>query len=188
MKFWVARHAYAGPPSSDPQKERERPLQPIGVRMAKALASALAGLYPIPYIILSSSHGRAIQTADIVGARLKVNVDSLDELNPRMPMQAVVEKLLVAYHVKRVMVVAHVDNTGPCFNAMGGDMADCWRKGDPKGDDWPDLVMGEVRYLFIDRQKKSWKCNWRWIPSDAGITMPTGAFAGTTGAGNAMRG
>lgn len=170
MKLWIARHGSAGPHVADPAQERDRDLTDDGRDAVEAVASELAKQPVQPRIILASNYARVAQTADAFGGTLGVQVDLVDELNPHMPMDRFLSMLLDSDETKRVMIVAHVDNTSPTMNALDGDMGDCARDGDDVSDGpWPPLVKGEVRYVGIDRGTGAWQCRWRCTPSDVGF-------------------
>lgn len=163
MKLYVGRHAFAGSPSLDPQKERERPLQPEGVAMARAIAKAMVAAQEIPNVIFCSPYTRTTQTADIYGKTFGlasgngVRVNVVGDLSPDRPLEPQLLNLMSKGELTRVMVVCHMDNTTPGMNNLGGDQK------------WRDLVMGEVRRVKIDRKSGAWKLKWGVKPSDLGL-------------------
>lgn len=167
-KLWVARHCYAGDPSSDPKVERERPLTPEGRATARAIASAMIKAGEIPYAIFCSPYARTVQTADIIaktinaaGANLKdsaLQVNSIGDLAPLRPLEDGILSLLANGEVKRLLLVGHKDNTTPAMNNFGGDTK------------WKDLTMGEVRRVSINRKSGKWELRWTIRPSDLGLT------------------
>jgi phosphohistidine phosphatase SixA len=157
MRLYVGRHSYAGDFSPDPKKERERPLTPEGVTIAKSMAAALATADEVPSVIFASPFARTVQTADIYGKILGVQVNSIDDLSPNRPLEDRILELMTHKQVKGFMIVGHVDNTTPAFNNFGGDV------------DWDDLVMGEVRRVKIDRKTGAWKLKFQLKPSDIGL-------------------
>lgn len=198
MKLWVGRHSCAGPaaPDDDPALERERGLTPDGKKLALAMARELrkrisGKLEPSPKVIFASPFARAMETADIYGAILRVPVDVVDDLSPNRPLEDRVRELMSHSTVKRIMIVAHQDNTTPMFNDVGGTMGDETRDDDDdlrielghvdgstpgSGDDNPDaagdwvpLVMAEIRRLRIDRKSMKWEVRSRLRPSDIGL-------------------
>lgn len=154
MKLWIGRHAYAGPPSTDPRRERERPLNAEGVATAKAIAKALVAAGEVPNVIFSSPFSRAIQTADIYGKAWKVQVNVIGDLAPNRPLERGIADLIGYDDLKRVMIVGHKDNTTPLMQSFGGD--------------WDDLAMAEVRRVEIDRGDCSWSLEFALRPSDIG--------------------
>lgn len=157
MKLWVQRHGYAGPTSKDPKKERDRSLQPEGIKIVTAIANAMGDLDEIPKVIFSSPFQRAIETADIVGKILGVQVNVIGDLSPMRPLEDMILGLVAHHEQKRIMLVGHKDNTGPAMNQLGGN------------DEWEDLVKGEVRRVRFDRDDGSWKLKWALKPSDLGL-------------------
>lgn len=156
MKLWVARHAYAGDPSTDPKKERERELLPEGKATALAIARTMAALAEIPKVIFCSPFARAIMTADIFGKELGIQVNVIGDLAPMRPIEDAILGLAAKGETKRIMVVGHVDNTTPAMENLGGDQK------------WKDLVMAEVRRVKFSRNDGSWKLRWAIKPSDVG--------------------
>jgi phosphohistidine phosphatase SixA len=161
VKLYVGRHNWAGAASDDPATERDRPLKPEGVRTSKAIAQAMIDAEEIPNAIFSSPFARAIQTADIYGKAFGVQVNVIGDLAPVRPLTPTLEELLSikgTEKLKRPMLVGHVDNMGPAFRDLGVD-----------GEDWDDMVMGEVRRLRIDRKTLDWDIRWTLKPSDVGM-------------------
>lgn len=156
MKLWVMRHCYAGDGSTDPKIERERPLTAEGKATALAIARAMANLGELPEVIFSSPFMRATMTADTIGKELAVQVNWIGDLAPMRNLDTTVLDLMSFPKARRIMIVAHVDNTTPSMNMLGGDVR------------WKDLVMGEVRRVKIDRDSGEWKLKWSLKPSDLG--------------------
>lgn len=157
MKLWIGRHAYAGNPSKDPQTERERPLTTEGKATAKAIAMAMRTAGESPKVIFCSPFTRTVMTADIYGAILGIQVNIIGELSPMRPMEDGILGLINKDRIKRIMLVCHVDNTGPAMRNFDDS------------DKWPDLVMAEVRRVDMDRKDGSWSLKWRLRPSDLGL-------------------
>ena len=157
MKLWVGRHCVAGPASTDPKRERERPLIPEGVATATAIAKALKAAGEVPNVIFCSPFTRATMTADIYGKILGVQVNVIGDLAPMRPMEDTILGLMAHGEQKRIMIVTHVDNSTPSMNNLGGDSK------------WKDLVMGEVRRVKIDRKSGQWSLRWGMKPSDLGL-------------------
>ena len=157
MKIFVGRHAYAGDPSDDPKKERERPLTPEGVKMAKAIAQTVLDGGDVPSAIFSSPFARAVQTADIYGKCWGVQVNVVGTFAPMRPLEDEIMNMISSDKLKRIMIVAHVDNTTPAMRTFGGDVK------------WKPLVMAEVRRMKIDRDSGEWKLRWSLKPSDVGM-------------------
>lgn len=155
MKLYVMRHAFAGDALDDPKAERERPLKPEGVAVAKAVAAQLASDDEIPSVIFCSPLARTTQTADIIGKALGVQVNIIGDLAPNRPLAPTILELMFSSDIKRFMIVVHVDNSTPAFQDLGGD--------------WDDLCMAECRKLKIDRDTGEWKILWSLKPSDLGL-------------------
>ena len=156
MKLYIGRHGYAGDPETDPKKERERPLTSEGKATVLAIAKAMGDVGEIPKVIFSSPFQRAIMTADIYGKVLGVQVNVIGDLAPMRNIDAALLNLLSYPKCKRVMIVGHVDNTGPAMKTFDGDTK------------WKDLVMAEVRRVRMDRDSGDWSLRWGIKPSDIG--------------------
>lgn len=157
MKLYVMRHGYAGKPESDPAAERDRPLLAEGRATVLAIAKEMSNQDEIPNVIFCSPFARTVQTADIVGKALGIQVNVIGDLAPMRPLEETVATLVGYDKLKRVLLVGHVDNTTPSMNELGGDTK------------WDDLVMGEVRRVKIDRKDATWKLKWALKPSDLGL-------------------
>lgn len=157
MKLFVARHHYAGDPNDDPKKEIERALWPEGKAAALAVATALLKKGDIPSCIFSSPYQRAIGTAFIYGKKLVANVAIIGDLAPIRPLANGLFSLIKAREkIGRVMIVGHRDNIEPLFRDLDG----------PK---FPDIAMGEIRRLDIDRKTGAWSLRWAIKASDVGF-------------------
>ena len=150
------RHGYAGDPSADPKKERDRELLPEGIATVKAVVRAWQDTDDLPKVIFCSPFARAQHTADIVGKMLKLQVNVIGDLAPMRPLKPGILSLLSSGLIGRVLLVCHKDNTTPAFQDFKGDS------------DWTDLVMGEVRRVSMDRKTGSWCLKWSLKPSDVG--------------------
>lgn len=156
MRLWLARHGWSGPGLPDPKAERERPLLPEGIATIKAIAKAMRDAGECPNVIFSSPFQRAVDTADIFGRILGVQVNVIGEFSPQRPLEDGILGLMEHGEQKRILVCGHVDNTTPAMNNLGGDVK------------WKDLTMGEVRRVRIDRKSGQWKLKWGIKPSDIG--------------------
>lgn len=150
----------------DPTKERTRGLTAEGKRIAAKIAAEIAKADKTPKMIFTSPFARAVETGDIYGRALgeatgkAVRVSNVGDFAPDRPLEPGIAGLISTDGLKRVMIVGHVDNTSPCFNTFNA----------VNGDDWDDLVMGEVRLIEIDRKSLQWTELWRICPSDVGET------------------
>jgi len=112
----------------------------------------------VPRVIFCSPYTRALQTADIYGKYFGIRVTPMDDLAPDRPLaNRILELMSNDDVIKRIMLVAHVDNTTPSMNKLGGDVK------------WEDLFMGEVRRVKIDRKTGEWRLKWGVKPSDLGF-------------------
>jgi phosphohistidine phosphatase len=82
MKLYLLRHGIADWPDWDPARDHERPLTRDGVKKMKEQAKALADLDVKIDAVLSSPYARAYQTADIVAAKLGLDVKTEPLLAP----------------------------------------------------------------------------------------------------------
>ena len=163
MKLYIARHAFAGPPSLDPQIERSRPLLPEGKATALAIAKAMIAIGEIPKVIFCSPYARTTMNADIFGKAFAlatgsgIRVNTIGDLSPDRPLEPSLLNLMSKGELKRAMLVCHMDNTSPGMNNLGGDQK------------WKDLLMCEVRRVKIDRKSGQWKLKWGIKASDIGL-------------------
>ena len=77
-ELYLLRHAHAGDPEGWTGDDAARPLSPKGERQAERLGAFLAGMAFRPDTIVSSPKLRARRTAELVAAKLGVDV-RLDE-------------------------------------------------------------------------------------------------------------
>jgi phosphohistidine phosphatase SixA len=173
VKLFLVRHSEAGGHASDPQVERERPLTEFGIEMAEAMAELMlkssAPAYVLPNFILCSPYQRAVQTADIFGRALGIDVSIASELSPDSPAKSLIEMLLADDAHKRPMVCGHHDNLVPAMCAFGGDMGEWARPNDDfSRGDFPMMAKAGVFRVSIDRQTGEWVGRDRYCPSEAG--------------------
>lgn len=148
------RHGFAGEKERDPAKERERSLTPEGRSTVLAIAKEMESAGEVPEHIFASPYARTTETADIVGKVFGLRVDIIDHFSPNRPCLHGLEEVVECDELKRVLVVGHEDNLDPMMQELG--------------DDWDDLVMGEVRRVKMDRKSYEWKLRWALKPSDVG--------------------
>lgn len=157
------RHAYAGMPKEDPEEERDRPLTAEGRRLARAVAEAVYDTGDIPSVIFTSPFKRAQETADEFARRMceltdePLAVNAVGDFAPDRSIVPGIGDIAGYKRAKRVMVVGHVDNTGPGMNELGGD------------EKWRDLVKGEIRLVKLNRKSLRWREVWCIKPSDLGF-------------------
>jgi phosphohistidine phosphatase SixA len=159
VKLWIGRHSWAGPASSDPDKEMHRELLPEGVATAKAIANAMVQADEIPNAIFASPYTRATQTALIYAKIFGVNVAVIGDLAPLRPLTTALVSLVGATgreKLKRAMIVGHTDNITPTMRDLDDG-------------DWAPEKMSEVRRVEISRKDMSWKLKWAIRPRDLGL-------------------
>ncbi len=82
MRLYFLRHGVADWPDWDPARDQERPLTKEGLKKMKEQAKTLLALDLKLDAILSSPYTRAYQTADIVAAKLRLDVKTEPRLAP----------------------------------------------------------------------------------------------------------
>ncbi len=107
MIVYFLRHANAGQPKLDPEKDEKRPLDEMGIEQSHDVGNALAAIDVKVDVILSSPLPRALQTAEIVSEKLnytgKVVLDA--GLRPEASYQQF-QDLLKRYGNKKSIIVA----------------------------------------------------------------------------------
>ncbi len=103
---YVVRHAKAGDRSDWPGDDRLRPLTKSGQRQAEALAEMLEG-EPIDKI-LSSGYLRCMQTVEPLGARRKLSVEPVKELEEGAGGDSVL-RVIQKYRGRNVVLCTHGD-------------------------------------------------------------------------------
>jgi phosphohistidine phosphatase len=109
MEIYFLRHANAGNPKINREKDEKRPLDEMGIEQSHVMGRALASLGVKPEVILSSPLVRARETASIVaeeiGHREKIVLD--DAMRPDADY-ADFQQLLARYKSPNtIMVVGH---------------------------------------------------------------------------------
>ena len=82
MRLYFLRHGLADWPEWDPARDHVRPLTKEGLKKMKEQAKTLLALDLKLDAILSSPYTRAYQTADIVAAKLRLDVKTEPRLAP----------------------------------------------------------------------------------------------------------
>ncbi len=103
---YVVRHGKAGDRSDWSGDDRERPLTKSGQRQAEALAAMLEG-EPIDKI-LSSGYLRCMQTVEPLGARRKLTVEPVRELEEGAGGASVLQ-LVQKFRGRNVVLCTHGD-------------------------------------------------------------------------------
>ena len=110
MRLYFLRHGIADWPDWDPARDHERPLTKEGLKKMKEQARALAQLDLKIDAILSSPYTRAYQTADIVAARLGLDVKTEPLLAPGFNSDKLAEILRSVADDQAVLLVGHEPN------------------------------------------------------------------------------
>jgi phosphohistidine phosphatase len=114
VELYLLRHADAGDPDSWQGNDDERPLSDKGRRQSERLGRFLVDGGFRPDVIVSSPKLRALDTARIVGDRLKVKVMLDERLGDDASLSAVEGVLASAGDVRRPVLVGH----DPDFSAL----------------------------------------------------------------------
>ena len=109
MEIYFLRHANAGRPKINREKDEQRPLDELGIEQSHVMGRALASLGIKPDVIISSPLVRAHETASIVADeikhRKKIVID--DAMRPEAEY-AGFQQLLARYKsADTIMVVGH---------------------------------------------------------------------------------
>jgi phosphohistidine phosphatase len=107
ISLHLLRHADAGDPGKWQGDDAARPLSEKGVRQAERLGRHLARVGFEPDAILSSPRLRALQTAEIVGKALGVEVTADDRLAGSLDPGSVTALLHDAGSPRRPVLVGH---------------------------------------------------------------------------------
>ncbi len=103
----LLRHADAGDPGAWRGDDAARPLSEKGVRQAERLGRHLARAGFAPDAIVSSPRVRALETAEIVGRALAVEVRTDERLGGGVGLETVGAVLEAAGGLRRVVLVGH---------------------------------------------------------------------------------
>jgi phosphohistidine phosphatase len=114
VELHMLRHADAGDPDRWQGSDDERPLSDKGRRQSERLAGFLADVGFRPDVIVSSPKLRALDTARIVGKRLKTDVIIDERLGEDASLSAVEGVLAARGDVRRPLLVGH----DPDFSAL----------------------------------------------------------------------
>jgi phosphohistidine phosphatase len=104
MKLYFLRHGIADWPDWDPARDLERPLTRDGVKKMKQQARTLAELGVTFDAVLSSPYTRAYQTADIVAAKLGLEVKTEPRLAPGFNL-AKLKEIVAAYGAEQALLL-----------------------------------------------------------------------------------
>ncbi len=109
MDIYFLRHASAGEPVSDSQKDEKRPIDKDGQKQARDVGRALAALKVELDVAISSTLTRAVQTAQIVLSEMKYKEKLVldDAMRPESGFEQF-RRMLSNYDDKKsVMVIGH---------------------------------------------------------------------------------
>jgi phosphohistidine phosphatase len=120
MEIYFLRHANAGSPKINREKDEKRSLDEMGIEQSHVMGRALASLGVKPEVILSSPLVRARETASIVadeiGHREKIVLD--DAMRPEAEYSDF-QQLLARYHsAGAIMVVGHNPSQSEFLNRL----------------------------------------------------------------------
>jgi phosphohistidine phosphatase len=107
MRLYFLRHGLADWPDWDPARDHERPLTKEGLKKMKEQAKTLLALDLKLDAILSSPYTRAYQTADIVAAKLRLDVRTEPRLAPGFNMDQLKEIVASFNDEQALLLVGH---------------------------------------------------------------------------------
>ena len=107
MRLYFLRHGIADWPDWDPARDHERPLTKEGLKKMKEQAKTLLALDLKLDAILSSPYTRAYQTADIVAAKLRLDVRTEPRLAPGFNIDKLAEIVASFDEEQALLLVGH---------------------------------------------------------------------------------
>lgn len=107
MRLYFLRHGLADWPDWDPARDHERPLTKEGLKKMKEQAKTLLALDLKLDAILSSPYTRAYQTADIVAAKLRLDVKTEPRLAPGFTYDKLTEIVAAFEDDQALLLVGH---------------------------------------------------------------------------------
>lgn len=169
MRVYVIRHGYAGDYIGRNQganfihnpADLNRVLMQDGIDAANSLAAWMADTGETPNVIFHSPVMRAKQTAKILGRQLGVKVSEFPTLQISKPFNMAVKYVAADPKMKRVALVAHIDNIVPGLRALN------YLSGSDRFGVDP-IAMAECRVMKVDRDTCTWDEKSRVMPSDLG--------------------
>lgn len=129
IELHLLRHAHAGDPASWDGPDERRPLSDKGERQAERLAGFLAGIGFQPDAIITSPKVRAARTAEIVAARLNVQVRPDGRLAGPLALDTLNEVLDASGAPERPLIVGHDPDLTELLAALCGASNIPMRKG-----------------------------------------------------------
>lgn len=122
MQIYFLRHANAGEPKSNPERDDKRPLDKLGIEQSHDVGRALAAMDVAVDAIISSPLPRATQTAAVVGNEIgykdKLVTDAA--LRPGATFEQFQELLHRHSRREAIMVVGHNPNMTEFLNKFVG--------------------------------------------------------------------
>jgi phosphohistidine phosphatase len=128
VRLHLVRHAHAGDPLRWDGPDAARPLSDKGRRQASDLGAFLAAAGVRPSRIVTSPKVRARQTADIVGAALRVEPEQDDRLAVDCDLETL-DAILEEGFASEVMVVGHDPYLSELLSELMGAADQVMRKG-----------------------------------------------------------
>jgi phosphohistidine phosphatase len=116
--LFLLRHAHAGDPARWTDDDSLRPLSDKGRRQSERIGRLLAAIDEAPDLLITSPKVRAAQTAEIVGAALKVPVVEDRRLAGSLDLDVIGEILAAAGPAVRPCLVGH----DPDFSSLLGEL------------------------------------------------------------------
>ena len=107
MRLYFLRHGIADWPDWDPARDHERPLTKEGLKKMKEQSKTLLALDLKLDAILSSPYTRAYQTADIVAAKLRLDVRTEPRLAPGFNADKLAEVIASFDDEQALLLVGH---------------------------------------------------------------------------------
>jgi phosphohistidine phosphatase len=128
-ELYLLRHAHAGDAAKWDGPDDVRPLSPKGERQSERLGRFLAAAGFRPDAIVTSPKARALQTAEIVGAALDVEIRVDERLGAPLDLVALEAILFDAGDPRRPVLVGHDPDFSELLEAIAGARQLPMRKG-----------------------------------------------------------
>jgi phosphohistidine phosphatase len=158
-QLYLLRHAHAGDRGTWHGDDDERPLSDKGRRQAETLGRFLAQVGFRPDVIVTSPKTRALQTAEIVGMALHLEVSTDVRLADGFRL-GTAEKLLAELDADRPVLVGHDPDLSMLVEALAGT-------------DAIPIKKGALCRVDADRPLKPGSGTVRWLlPPDLFLTTP----------------
>jgi phosphohistidine phosphatase len=138
IQLQLLRHAHAGDPEKWRGPDEARPLSEKGRQQAERMGRFLAAAGFAPDAILSSPKLRALETAQLVAAALKLEVATSPPLAGPLDVATLEDVLSDAGDPRRPLLVGH----DPAFSALAAALTDV-----------PDLTLRKGALVRIDLER-----------------------------------